>query len=232
MSALPNTDRDPLIERMLERSARAVSGGGLHPLEIIGEVERACLEAVEGEAMPNQITVAFHPKDFKSFRGALSDLRWEIDRTLERIEKQYGYVRSGERSVIFETTEGSPTGVVRVIARFADTAHRPSAPARGTTQPVQRHLNATLLVGDGQRVRVTQTPFAIGRAPGNDILLVSLAVSRRHAQIVDSPEGLVLEDLGSTNGITVAGVRVLRVLLEPGLAVQVGDVPLSLERFA
>ena len=88
MSAMPSSNRDPLFERILERSARAIGGGALHPLEIIAEVERACLDSVHDETMPNQVTVAFAPKDFASFRTALSDLRWEIDRTLERIEKQ------------------------------------------------------------------------------------------------------------------------------------------------
>ena len=228
MSALPASNRDPLFERILERSARALGGAALHPLEIIAEVERACLDSVHDEAMPNQITVAFHAKDFASFRAALSDLRWEIDRTLERIEKQYGYTRIGDRSVFFETAESAALGTVQVTARFADTNNRPKAAPKGATQTVQRQT-ATIVLADGRTVPLTHTPFSIGRAPGNDIVLVSLAVSRRHAQIIETPEGLVLEDLGSTNGLSVDGLRRARILLLEGTRVQVGDVQLWLE---
>ena len=231
MSALPSyaDDRDPFLERILERSARAVSGGGLHPLEIIGEVERACLSAVVDERIPNQITIAFHPHDFASFRGALSDLRWEIDRMIERIERQYELRRWGERSVIFETTEGSAPGVVKVLARFMESAHRPHEVPRGVTQPVRQVHHAVLVVSDGRRLEIGQTPFLIGRATGNDAVLVSLSVSRRHAQIIDGPEGLEIEDLDSTNGIVVDGVRYARVQLRPGVQMQLGEVLIWLE---
>jgi hypothetical protein len=50
--------------------------------------------------------------------------------------------------------------------------------------------------------------FTIGRAPGNDILIDNLGVSRRHA-VVKVVEGrYLLEDLGSANGTFVNGERI------------------------
>ena len=40
----------------------------------------------------------------------------------------------------------------------------------------------------------------IGSAPDNDLVLTDRAVSRRHAEIRMTPNGLLLRDLGSTNG--------------------------------
>ena len=148
---------------------------------------------------------------------------------IERIERQYELRRWGERSVIFETTEGSAPGVVKVLARFMETAHRPHEVPRGVTQPVRQVHHAVLVVSDGRRLEIGQTPFLIGRATGNDAVLVSLSVSRRHAQIIDGPEGLEIEDLDSTNGIVVDGVRYARVQLRPGVQMQLGDVLIWLE---
>ena len=43
----------------------------------------------------------------------------------------------------------------------------------------------------------------IGRGPNNDIVLRNPSVSIRHARVVVSKDGLLLEDLGSRNGTFV-----------------------------
>ncbi len=43
-------------------------------------------------------------------------------------------------------------------------------------------------------------PFVIGRRPGLDLTLPSLAVSKTHAEVYATGDGLRLRDLGSTNG--------------------------------
>lgn len=48
----------------------------------------------------------------------------------------------------------------------------------------------------------------IGAAPDNDVVLSDRAVSRRHAEIHMTPNGLLLRDLGSTNGTFINGVRI------------------------
>ncbi|KUL40924.1 ABC transporter ATP-binding protein [Streptomyces sp. NRRL F-4489] len=45
----------------------------------------------------------------------------------------------------------------------------------------------------------------IGRAPGNDLVVDDLAVSRRHAELRSGPDGYVLADLGSHNGTFLNG---------------------------
>ncbi len=50
--------------------------------------------------------------------------------------------------------------------------------------------------------------FVIGRAEGCQLALDDPLVSRTHAALVVSEEGVVLEDLGSRNGVSVNGERV------------------------
>ena len=66
---------------------------------------------------------------------------------------------------------------------------------------------------------------AIGRAPGNDVLLTESSISRRHARITVRPEGVWIEDLGSTAGTLVNGQRVTAsTWLRSGDVVQLGGV--------
>lgn len=48
-------------------------------------------------------------------------------------------------------------------------------------------------------VSVPAQGVTVGRAPGNDVVLHSHAVSRRHLKLVPRPEGMEVSDLGATN---------------------------------
>lgn len=59
----------------------------------------------------------------------------------------------------------------------------------------------------GVRVDVAG-PIVIGRSPGADIVIGDDFVSSKHARVSPVGEGVVLEDLGSTNGTVVNGKRI------------------------
>jgi transcriptional regulator with GAF, ATPase, and Fis domain len=80
----------------------------------------------------------------------------------------------------------------------------------------------------GKKHRFDATTIRIGAGPGSDLLLDRPAVSSAHAEIVATPKGLRVRDLGSTNGTTVNGVRIIEAFLEDGAQLTIGDVPMSL----
>jgi pSer/pThr/pTyr-binding forkhead associated (FHA) protein len=59
-------------------------------------------------------------------------------------------------------------------------------------------------------------PVVIGRAAECDISVPADEISRRHALIKPTPEGLSVEDLGSSNGTFINGKRVQHGFLNPG----------------
>lgn len=62
------------------------------------------------------------------------------------------------------------------------------------------------IVTDGSRVthRIDRLPFSVGRDTGNDLTIEAAGLSRRHAELqADATGGLLLVDLGSTNGTFV-----------------------------
>jgi hypothetical protein len=69
----------------------------------------------------------------------------------------------------------------------------------------------------------------VGRDAGNTIVLASRFVSKRHALVSWTPEGVRIEDRDSVNGIAINGLTVQAAQLSSGDAVQIGDQHLVFE---
>jgi class 3 adenylate cyclase len=78
--------------------------------------------------------------------------------------------------------------------------------------------------------RLTSPLITIGRVPGNDVVLNSPNVSRRHAKLLITDLGVTAHDLDSHNGVFVNGKKVRNAPVGPGDLLYVGDVCLRLER--
>ncbi len=82
-----------------------------------------------------------------------------------------------------------------------------AAPLAGPARPGD---GPALIIQDEGHTRETPLggqPLALGRAPGNDIVLTSRFVSARHARIEPAGSAHRILDLGSTNGILSEGRR-------------------------
>jgi DNA-binding NtrC family response regulator/pSer/pThr/pTyr-binding forkhead associated (FHA) protein len=67
-------------------------------------------------------------------------------------------------------------------------------------------------------------PVVVGRLPPADVAIPDASLSRVHARFTLTASGVVVEDLGSTNGTLVGGERVERQALESDEEVQLGAV--------
>jgi pSer/pThr/pTyr-binding forkhead associated (FHA) protein len=95
---------------------------------------------------------------------------------------------------------------------------RANAPSKPTTDTGGRLVSLV----DGREYPVPDTGVTFGREIGNDIVIGSTEVSRKHARIAPGEGGYVVVDL-STNGMTVNGVRVEKTrLLGRGDVLKIG----------
>jgi pSer/pThr/pTyr-binding forkhead associated (FHA) protein len=81
-------------------------------------------------------------------------------------------------------------------------------------------------------IDLDSSPVEVGRALENEIQLEEDEfASARHARLTPQRDGVWLEDIGSTNGTFVNGVRVKRSRrLEPGDVVRIGESDFRYER--
>lgn len=70
--------------------------------------------------------------------------------------------------------------------------------------------------GDPREIEVA-AEMSLGRHPSNDIVVSEPSVSSRHASVAPAESGLVVRDLGSTNGSYVNGARIVEATeVHPG----------------
>ena len=105
----------------------------------------------------------------------------------------------------------------------------PPESAGGRIRIRKASLRVVSGAGAGRRVPIPGDAFSVGSAVGNDLRLAEDgAVSRRHCRILaDERDGYRIEDLGSTNGTFVNGVRVAHAFLDAGARIRLGGTELE-----
>ncbi|NLN17921.1 MAG: FHA domain-containing protein [Firmicutes bacterium] len=123
-----------------------------------------------------------------------------------------------------------------------------SAVVSGASQPSRKHkdgLTLRLLQGNhrvwvkgahGEQplevgsIVTSMNELSLGRAPGNDIRLEDPFSSAFHARIRRQRQGFLIEDLDTTNGTRVNGVRIRTpVRIEVGDIIDVGSTSFAVE---
>jgi DNA-binding NtrC family response regulator len=79
----------------------------------------------------------------------------------------------------------------------------------------------------GESISIGTRPITLGSGTVCDVPLSDPTISRRHLGVEPGPEGVVLRDLGSTNGSFVQGARFTELTLGFGTEVTVGKTVLK-----
>ncbi|HEX6994109.1 MAG TPA: FHA domain-containing protein [Gammaproteobacteria bacterium] len=123
-----------------------------------------------------------------------------------------------------EPAEDAPTATLRVPgADDVPTGDAAAPPAVGPAALV-------CLTSDPPcTYRIGERPLLIGRGPDCDVRIATHFVSREHARIVRERDRILIEDLGSTNGVFVNAVPVDRGPLRDGDLVTIGETQFRFE---
>lgn len=208
------------------------------------KIEDACAQFVErtfarifpNDVAPEQITrklvatmqsepadtylVRLHPRDVAALGSRRGELEKEWSALLMRTASTVELSLERQVRVIVHADDAVVAGTVAIDAIVDD---EEAASARGYGLRVLRGLplHAIWTVGEA---------LTIGRGEENQVDLVDPRVSRRHARIERTPEGVVVSDLGSTNGTLVNGVRIdVPTRVVPGDVIALGETQLRVE---
>jgi len=112
----------------------------------------------------------------------------------------------------------------------------PSQVAGLAPSPQSRELGRLVVLGSpaldqGDVLTLDSHPLTVGRGQNNDVQLTADEyASSRHARIEPRRDGVWIEDVGSTNGTFVNGIRLTRERrLAPGDVVRIGETDLRFE---
>jgi pSer/pThr/pTyr-binding forkhead associated (FHA) protein len=82
---------------------------------------------------------------------------------------------------------------------------------------------------DGHIAPLSEQEYLAGRHRDNQIVIADLGVSGFHARIFRGPDGYIIEDLKSRNGVWLNGTRVYQAVLKQGDVLRLGATDLIYE---
>lgn len=100
------------------------------------------------------------------------------------------------------------------------------SPVNSTGSSSGKNFILTAVLGNYQGKQYSLKPnreTVIGRGEESDIVFDDNTVSRRHLKLLVVGDDVLLEDLGSTNGTFVAGIKITRTKAKPGDLIVIGS---------
>jgi DNA-binding NtrC family response regulator len=110
-----------------------------------------------------------------------------------------------------------------------DQAHTDVAvPGHAPVLPSRMRLLVLSGPDQGKQLDVERGTYLVGKAPGCALVLTDGAISRQHLELQVSQTGVVVRDLGSTNGSFYEGARFSEVTVGAGAVITLGATALKL----
>lgn len=237
------------LERVIETPFAKVFRSGVHPLEvgrrILRILEDSKVLGVNEEVIaPNRFRCLLSREDHERLAPYLFAVSSQLESTIIEYCREKGYTLPCRPTVSFVVSKDLEEGEFEVEASlggekevlYTGVDRRGAPSGSGTGIEAKRAREGTGLfwveIGGGEHrlpYRLVSERTTLGRAADNDLVISDPKVSRHHAEVVRSPEGFVLRDLGSTNGTFVNGRKVSERLLVPGDTIVLGDTRLTFQ---
>lgn len=193
---------------------------------------------------PHQYVVYLSPDDRARFAGIEAEVAQELSGYLLEHARAERLALAATPTIELQTDERLGLGEFGIEARMAQVADAPEPPAAdaGHTMVVsasertrerreEARVGRAILAAEGKRFVIDPAGATLGRSRECDVVLADSNVSRRHARIALGSDGVwTVEDLGSTNGVQVNGVRAHGpAALQPGDRIDLGTVSARFE---
>jgi len=209
------TKNQSLTEALDRASKLAAEAADAAPAEQLRDLQAELRRSAE--------RVAELESDLRAAEDQINRLEGDLRLKNTRLDELSRSGASGdERGMARRRDEAPPRGRPELVAAGEGLASADSAfsGAAASADGVTRYF--VMMEGDTEIVHVLGRRTTIGRGLDNDVRIDTKFVSRHHAVVLAGPQQTVVEDLRSTNGVTVNGRRVTRAVLRDGDVVHVG----------
>ncbi len=214
------------VEKGVNNVFSKVFRSGLKPVDISSALQRVIddqLEQPDGidpkdanPVAPNVFLVRVSPSDLQTLEAeGLEAITEQLERGATQYAADQNYVLAGPVSVSFVGVEGESPGMLEIVA---EVRRGSVAPATGAA-PTPSH---PIIDVDGEKWLLTEEVTVLGRSSSADIQVDDSGVSRQHVEFRVTPQGVILTDLGSTNGTFVEGHRIEAATLLDGNQITIG----------
>jgi hypothetical protein len=243
--------KEHFLQRFFEGFFRRGESVPLQPVEIAKKIAKKMVAqrtvSINNVYVPNVYLVTLNPKDFQRLSAFEKSLAVELADYLRKKAEDQNYTMVGEPRVELDLDEELSPGEIWVHARLEEEGD-PGGQREGTDPdkdntlvfpalnaaseaPSQTVYKLTVIAGldKGRSFLVRPGKNILGRQPACDFVLTDEQVSRRHCQLEQSHDRVLVTDLGSRNGILMNGEKQERFFLNPGDSFQVGGTVLELE---
>lgn len=215
------------VEKSIEGAVNGVFArafrGEVEPVEIAGRLQReldseAQILTRDKKLVPNDFTITLSSHDYEHLVPYTKTLNAEIVPALRDHATERRYVFNGPIHIRYELNDTLPTGRFEIRSGSVSGEEAESTAVRRT--PLVLEVN-------GVRHPLLPPGLVIGRGSEADLRINDPGISRRHAQVhvwqKGEGVGVSIEDLGSTNGVTVDGVKVTSTELRDGSRIEIGS---------
>jgi len=187
------------LERMVDGVFFRRSRGSIRPIELgrrlVREMDANRSVDVKGRRIvPNDFTVTLSPVDHNSFNDIEDALVAELIEAAREYAREESYHFMGPVTVSLVVDNNLKSG------RFGINGQLKQAAAGFGI--------GSLVLPSGKRIDIGPDPVTIGRLPECTISVNDSNISRRHAEVRLGAGAYLVNDLGSTNGTMVNGVKI------------------------
>jgi hypothetical protein len=204
------------LEKLFDRTLSRPFKSTLQPIEIgsrlVRELDLHRRLSAHGPVSPNTIRMWLSAKDAERFDGFQRALVTELEETTRQHAVKEGYSFVGPVTVEIFVDDDVKTGDVLFKTSFTS----------GESEP-------RLIASDGRSFNIGSDALVIGRSPQAGVVVNDANVSRQHAEVWRTEQGVAIRDLGSTNGTFVNGYRIEAVSLSPRDDIAIGPLRFRIE---
>jgi hypothetical protein len=201
---------------------------------------------------PNEYSIYLSPADREQFESYEESLVTELQDYLGEHARRESYVLLSAPKILMNTDDDLEVGEFGIATRMvqpepeqaapeapadiepgATMVYKPKAsPPTEAVTPEELGVQPELVTLDvnGEQHSIDKRSVVIGRSKDCDIRVADPNVSRRHAEVLQEGTAYWVQDLGSTNGMTVNGRRQQRAKLGDGDRITVGSTELVFRR--